>query len=281
MVSIVRAATCGRVLSWRNDTDVCALFLLFLMAVVNWTFEKRRVIFTVYFATHSEEIHVQYTFRVPEDGGHNLPSTERGFWFFGFRRPWVMPLHWRTFALGREVMHPHLICCHDRIQKKPPFCLYHDNNDCATCSCVLLCSSFNKRGVHRGHTFEYWRCCLMIAFTLPSLMFSIVDNLQAVIHLFSQMSALTWSLFLPVMEVLSQCSWGSFSTVFLPFLNALLHLEIPTFDIVLSPYCLFNLLQISDGLRPTFLRNLIIMRCFMLTCTFASLIFLTTDKTAQ
>ena len=31
MVSIVRAATCGRALSWRNDTDICALFLLFLM----------------------------------------------------------------------------------------------------------------------------------------------------------------------------------------------------------------------------------------------------------
>ena len=31
MVSVVRAATCGRALSWRNDTDVCALFLLFLM----------------------------------------------------------------------------------------------------------------------------------------------------------------------------------------------------------------------------------------------------------
>jgi len=30
-----------------------------------------------------EEIHVQYTFRVPEDGGHNLPSRERGFRFFG------------------------------------------------------------------------------------------------------------------------------------------------------------------------------------------------------
>ena len=31
MVSIVRAATCGRALSWKYDTDVCDLFLLFLM----------------------------------------------------------------------------------------------------------------------------------------------------------------------------------------------------------------------------------------------------------
>ena len=31
---MVRAASCGLVLSWRNDTDVCALFLLFLMAVL-------------------------------------------------------------------------------------------------------------------------------------------------------------------------------------------------------------------------------------------------------
>jgi len=31
MVSIVRAATCGRALSWKNGTDVCARFLLFLM----------------------------------------------------------------------------------------------------------------------------------------------------------------------------------------------------------------------------------------------------------
>jgi len=31
MVSIVRGATCGRALSWKNDTVVFALFLLFLM----------------------------------------------------------------------------------------------------------------------------------------------------------------------------------------------------------------------------------------------------------
>jgi len=181
-------------------------------------------IFSVYCATLCEEIHVQYTFRVLEDGGHNLPSRECGFCFFGFWRPWVTPLHWRTFALGHEVMHPCLVRCHDRIQKKPPSCSYCDNNDCATCSRVLLRSSVNKRGLHRVHTFEYWRCCLMIVFTLPSLMFSIPDNLRTVIYLFSQMSASTRSLFLPVMEVLGRCSWGSFSTVSLPFLNALLHL---------------------------------------------------------
>jgi hypothetical protein len=32
IVFMVRAATCGRALSWRNDTDTCALFLLFVMA---------------------------------------------------------------------------------------------------------------------------------------------------------------------------------------------------------------------------------------------------------
>ena len=34
---MVRAVTCGRALSCRNDTDVCALFLLFLMAVFHTT----------------------------------------------------------------------------------------------------------------------------------------------------------------------------------------------------------------------------------------------------
>jgi len=34
MVSIVRADTCGRTLSWRTDTDVWALFLLFLMFIL-------------------------------------------------------------------------------------------------------------------------------------------------------------------------------------------------------------------------------------------------------
>ena len=122
---MVWAATCGRALSWRNDTDVCALFLLFR------AFEKCRVIFSVYCATLCEEIHVQYTFRVPEDGGQNLPSKERGFRFFGFRGPWMTPLHWRTFALGREVKHPRLIRCHNRIKKKKsPSCSYRDNNDC-------------------------------------------------------------------------------------------------------------------------------------------------------
>jgi hypothetical protein len=37
MVSMVRASTCGRAYSWRNDTDVCALFLLFLMVVFHTT----------------------------------------------------------------------------------------------------------------------------------------------------------------------------------------------------------------------------------------------------
>ncbi len=30
IVPMVRAATCGRALSWRNDTDDCALLLFFL-----------------------------------------------------------------------------------------------------------------------------------------------------------------------------------------------------------------------------------------------------------
>ena len=98
-------------------------FSLFPDGCLYWAFEKCRVIFSVYCATLCEEIHVQYTFRVPEDGGHNLPSGERGFRFFGFRRSWVTPLHWRTFALGREVMHPRLVRCHDRIKEKAPFLL--------------------------------------------------------------------------------------------------------------------------------------------------------------
>jgi len=189
-----------------------------------WAFEKCWVIFSVYCVTLCGEIHVEYTFRVPEDGGYNLPSREHGFHFFGFRRPCVMLLHWRTFALRREVMHPHLVRCHYRIQKKFPSCSYCDNNDCATCSRVLSCLSVNKHGIHWVHIFEYWRCCLMIVFTLPSLMFSIPDYLPTVIHLFSQMSASTRSLFLPVVEVLSRRSWGSFSIISVPFLNTLLHL---------------------------------------------------------
>ena len=31
----------------------------------------------------------------------------------------MTPLHRRTFVLGREVMHPRLIRCHNRIQKSP------------------------------------------------------------------------------------------------------------------------------------------------------------------
>jgi len=68
---------------------------------------------------------------------------------------------------------------------------------------------------------------------------------------------------------------------FFPFLNALLHLWTLTFDSVFSPYCLFNLEQISDGLQPSFVRNLIIMRCSTLTCTLDSLSFLTINKIAQ
>jgi len=37
------------------------------------------------------------------------------------------------------------------------------------------------------------------------------------------------------------------------------------FDSVFSPYRLFNLEQISDGLQPSFIRNLIIKRCSTLT----------------
>ena len=48
-----------------------------------------------------------------------------------------------------------------------------------------------------------------------------------------------------------------------------------------STYCVINLEQISDGLQPSLVWSLIIIRCFTLTCIFASLIFLTTDKSAQ
>ena len=65
---------------------------------------------------------------------------------------------------------------------------------------------------------------LMAVFTLPSLMFSIPDNSRTAVRLFSRMSASTRSLFSLVMEVVGRCSWGSLSTVSLPFLNAPLHL---------------------------------------------------------
>jgi len=142
--------------------------------------------------------------------------------------------------------------------KSSPSCSYYDNNDCATCSRVLLRSSVNKGGIHQAHNFKYWRCCLMIVFTLPSLMFSIPDNSQKVIRLFSWISTSTRSVFSHVIEVLGQRSWGSFSTIFLPFLNAMHHLQTLTFDSVFSPYSLVNLEQISDGLQPSFVRNLII-----------------------
>jgi hypothetical protein len=115
--------------------------------------------------------------------------------------------------------------------------------------------------------FEYWRCSLIIIFTLPSLMFRIPDNSRTVIRLFSQMSASTRPLFSPVTQILGRCSWGSFSTVSLPFLNTLLYLQTLTFDSVFSPYCLFNLEQISEDLQPSFISNLIIVRCSTLTCT--------------
>jgi len=118
---------------------------------------------------------------------------------------------------------------------------------------------------------------LLIVFTLPSLMFSIPDNSRTAICLFYWISASTRSLFSPIVEVLSRRSWVSFTAVSLPFLKALLHLQTLTFDSVFSPYCLFNLEQISDSLQPSFVRNLIIMGCSTLTCIFASLIFLTTD----
>jgi len=48
-----------------------------------------------------------------------FPAENVVFAFFGFRRFWVTPLHWRTFALRREVMHPRIVRCHDRVQKNP------------------------------------------------------------------------------------------------------------------------------------------------------------------
>jgi len=50
-------------------------------------------------------------------------------------------------------------------------------------------------------TFEYWRCCLIIVFTLPSLMFCIPDNSRTVIRLFSWMSTST--------QLLVLASYGS------------------------------------------------------------------------
>ena len=84
MVSMVQAAMYGRAFSWRNDTDVCALFLLFLMAVFAG---PCRVIFSIYCVMLCEEIHMQYTFTVPEDGGHNLPSRNVVFTFLGYGDP--------------------------------------------------------------------------------------------------------------------------------------------------------------------------------------------------
>ena len=68
--------------------------------------------------------------------------------------------------------------------KTSPSCSYRDTNYCCTYSRVFLRSSVDKCGIHRSYTFEYWRCCLVIVFTLPSLMFSIPDNSPTVIRLF-------------------------------------------------------------------------------------------------
>ena len=58
--------------------------------------------------------------------------------FLIIARPRPTPLHWRMFALGREVKHPRLVRCHDRIPNKSPSCSYHNNKDCTTCSHVLV-----------------------------------------------------------------------------------------------------------------------------------------------
>jgi hypothetical protein len=55
---------------------------------LTWAFGKCLVIFSIYCVMLCEEIHVQYTFRVSEDGDHNLPSREHGFCFvLGFGDP--------------------------------------------------------------------------------------------------------------------------------------------------------------------------------------------------
>ena len=81
-----------------------------------------------------------------------------------------------------------------------------------------------------------------------------------------------WSFRYPISAVPTAVLFSSLETVIQYTL---------TFDSVFSPYCSFNLEQISDGLQPSFVRNLITMRCSKLTCNFASLIFLTADATAQ
>ena len=67
----------------REMTLTFAHFALIPDGCLYWAFEKCRVIFSGYCATLYEEINVQYTFRVTEDGGHNLPSRECGFCFLG------------------------------------------------------------------------------------------------------------------------------------------------------------------------------------------------------
>ena len=114
-------------------------------------------------------------------------------------------------------------------------------------------------------------CSWWLSFTLPSPMFSIPDNSRTVIHLFSRMSVLA--------------CYGS------P--RPALHSPPRPFFKRTAPLTDTNIWQLLLTILPPqswtdfwrftaiFVRNLIIMRCSTLTCTFASLIFLTTDKIAQ
>ena len=71
MVSIVRAATCGRALSWKNDTDVCALFVLFLMFLSS-------IEGVVYFF-HTTITDAQYSRQLADSYPPVLPTTRSLF----------------------------------------------------------------------------------------------------------------------------------------------------------------------------------------------------------
>ena len=114
MVSMVRATTCVRAFSWRNDTDSYAFFScswwLSLLSLRQVQSNSQRLSCDSLWGNP----HTRTPLESQQMVAITFPAENMVFAFFlggGFRRPWVTPQHWRKLALGRQVMHPLLFRC--------------------------------------------------------------------------------------------------------------------------------------------------------------------------
>jgi hypothetical protein len=123
---------------------------------------------------------------------------------------------------------------------------------------LSLWSGDRSHGTHLALTLLTFNSC-RISSTLPTLILTSCDSSRTVMRRLARISSPVFKTLSGLTEVLCRRAWGSFSTRSRPSQNDFAQLNTLGCHKHPSPNCSWSLVQIAEGMTPSFMRNLIII----------------------